>query len=558
MADVKITALPQATELTGDEEFELVQGGVSKRAAASIFPVSKAIGTEILRNTLPLAQSQGVRFSGGHGEVTNPEHLAAIQSGKPFTLFWLGKVESILSVPQINLWGNSRGVASFPSNSLGFLTTSTFYNFILVTAAGVQTTLPPPGDSSLRAHSGGVDLLAVGIDPVAGTVDWIVNGKFVGQASFNPESYDWPSIAANLLLHSSRAGSSISSTEKVIGTTLQAGCLNYLPPAETTNGIPGWKERWESRQFVTSGDLVGAKEQLLDEESSNFEDGIGIWSPTFTAITSSDDQAKSGTKSLKVVTEPDILNVGPRLIGEETIALFGNAVDPLSVVEISFWIYVPSGQLPPVAVAVNKADSTLNVFPQTNVVQRDQWVEVKFVHTGGLRPGGGQKLVFRGATGEVVTTYYIDDFKIKLLGAVIDLQPSGVQNERGLWLDRSANKAHAQLSESGAKPLLPVSRWTQPRTTSTNGSVWIGGSDRMVLEDGHTFEQIYVTSAAGGETVQVGSTAGGSDIVASVALTAGLNVLTLARGNSPTNKISITSDSSNELEWSFKGGNLNF
>lgn len=166
------------------------------------------------------------------------------------------------------------------------------------------------------------------------------------------------------------------------------------------------------------------------------------------------------------------------------------------------------------------------------------------------------RLLFSKRFGDPVTLR-ISNLSARVLGAPIDIRPESFQPSGvALNLSRAHTGNHPVVSETGVTLTTPKQDGILPWRTATNGSVWVGGSDRPMLLEGHYFRKIIVHSESGGETVQAGSTAGGSDIVASVTLVAGPNHLTIAAPASSTRKLSLTSDSTNELKWQFDYGIL--
>lgn len=87
--------------------------------------------------------------------------------------------------------------------------------------------------------------------------------------------------------------------------------------------------------------------------------------------------------------------------------------------------------------------------------------------------------------------------------------------------------------------------------SSTNGSEWITGIDQKCLPDDFVIT-IILAETAGTPTIQVGSTAGGSDLIGSIALPAGLSIATVNKRSS-TAKISVTSNTADIINWSVIG-----
>ena len=88
--------------------------------------------------------------------------------------------------------------------------------------------------------------------------------------------------------------------------------------------------------------------------------------------------------------------------------------------------------------------------------------------------------------------------------------------------------------------------------SNTSGSEWVTGVDQKCLPDDFVITHI-IAETTGTPTIQVGSTGGGAELVSSVALSAAKNNLTVVTPFSSTSKISVTSDDTSVIQWSFLG-----
>lgn len=151
------------------------------------------------------------------------------------------------------------------------------------------------------------------------------------------------------------------------------------------------------------------------------------------------------------------------------------------------------------------------------------------------------------ASGQI---FYIKELTVRRIGPVLAYAPGeqdvGVRDLVGS-LDLIDNATGTATS--------PPNRDTSELRyrSATNGSVWFGGVDQTVQPAGTVLELEVINEGGSATTVQVGSTAGGSDIVGSSVLTASANAyhkLTMASAYSATaRKISLTSNSTSVLRW---------
>ncbi|MCE5211228.1 MAG: hypothetical protein LLG40_06715 [Deltaproteobacteria bacterium] len=85
-------------------------------------------------------------------------------------------------------------------------------------------------------------------------------------------------------------------------------------------------------------------------------------------------------------------------------------------------------------------------------------------------------------------------------------------------------------------------------TSSTLGSEYFI-ANKEVLPLGHFITAILAYVAVGTPTVSVGSTAGGKDIASTIKLAAGWNNVSMISPESTTLKLSLTSDSAEDIKW---------
>lgn len=327
---------------------------------------------------------------------------------------------------------------------------------------------------------------------------------------------------------------------------------NYAIPATTTNGIPGVIERYNSGEFLTAGDLANPVDDAVGSDSA-------------LSYGSTDSDVTSNVDYLPGVSSVTA-NSGSRIGGEGDWFLRATStgtslcrvgisdlfqVKEGEVIRYNFWLRSNSNHTPReirlggingLALAGSSVIAGTFTF--------DEWVNFSGYYTP-TSDITGLYIRIDNVPGDA--TFDIDDWSVDVLAATLALISESIQPERGQWLDVSANRLPALQAATGTSVINPRSgQKTFAQRTATNGSVWAGGADRMILPDHHTLDAIYVRSAAGGETVQVGSTAGGANIVASVTLVAGLNRLVMVAAASSTAKVSLTSDSTNALEWDIR------
>lgn len=126
---------------------------------------------------------------------------------------------------------------------------------------------------------------------------------------------------------------------------------------------------------------------------------------------------------------------------------------------------------------------------------------------------------------DTASTFSIDNVSLKQLGAVCHWP---LDDGYGLQLqDVSTNKLHAFMTVSGVSHVLPDYRPAHVRgSTSTNGNQQLAGA--TILKGPSQVLKIRARSLSGTPTVTMGTSSGGSQLVASVALSTTWKNLTIA------------------------------
>lgn len=112
---------------------------------------------------------------------------------------------------------------------------------------------------------------------------------------------------------------------------------------------------------------------------------------------------------------------------------------------------------------------------------------------------------------------YIDSVSVKGIGATLALEPEGIQPAPGQWLDSSSNKNNATLPAAGASNTRKIDQgryiWS---TAMTDDTTWTS-----IVPAGFMLESIQIeNSTANTATLRLGTTAGGTEAVASISVAA--------------------------------------
>lgn len=156
----------------------------------------------------------------------------------------------------------------------------------------------------------------------------------------------------------------------------------------------------------------------------------------------------------------------------------------------------------------------------------------------------------------------LSNFTVKQVGAVLALEPEGIQPSPGQWLDASTNKLHAMQPEAGSSLTRPQRtfevRWTNT-WAGTHEAQYIGGVNQNVLPPNAYIESILGTvSGATVEDIIIGD---GSDndrwVAITTGLAAGTTSFTLAnRISDGTNRKLVVDPDANatmSIVWTIKG-----
>jgi hypothetical protein len=130
---------------------------------------------------------------------------------------------------------------------------------------------------------------------------------------------------------------------------------------------------------------------------------------------------------------------------------------------------------------------------------------------------------FTGAGSASDDLVYIKNVRLQKTGALIGLQPEGVQPGPGQWLDSSSNANHGLQGPTGSDSIRPMKtfevRWTNT-WAGTHEAQYIGGSNQAILP-----VNCYITDIIGtvsGATVEDIIIGDGSDVDRWVTITSGL------------------------------------
>jgi hypothetical protein len=158
--------------------------------------------------------------------------------------------------------------------------------------------------------------------------------------------------------------------------------------------------------------------------------------------------------------------------------------------------------------------------------------------------GGGAIKIATASAAANGSVYLFDNFETTKAGCICeyDGNPHGYQ-----WHDQSTNKLHATLGlyayaiNNNPSNILRYS-------SSTSGTEFVLGSDRVCLPTNHVITSIYAYTA-GTPTVDIGTAASAADIAGSQVLVAGWNEIALLNRQSSTYKLNVTSSSADAIVW---------
>lgn len=160
--------------------------------------------------------------------------------------------------------------------------------------------------------------------------------------------------------------------------------------------------------------------------------------------------------------------------------------------------------------------------------------------------GTGIQVCHSGAANK---TYFIDDIRLTRIGAVLHLP---LDDGLGFQLqDVSTNRLHALMPTTGISHVAPLYGPAHIRTTTnTNGNQQLCGG--TVLPATTQILRVRARSQTGTPSVTLGTASGGSQVVASVALSTTWKDLTIALTggiNTAANSLWAGSNSTDVVEW---------
>lgn len=154
--------------------------------------------------------------------------------------------------------------------------------------------------------------------------------------------------------------------------------------------------------------------------------------------------------------------------------------------------------------------------------------------------GKGGAWSFVGANSATDDLFYIKDITVTPLGAVLTLEPEGIQPAPGQWLDSSSNKLHALQPATGSRLTRYKKdfelRWTNTWTASS-AAQYVGGLNQAVMTADHFITDI-ITQATVTTDVENLTLGDGSDadrFVTAFAPSATRTKQTVAAQNDGTN-----------------------
>jgi hypothetical protein len=355
--------------------------------------------------------------------------------------------------------------------------------------------------------------------------------------------------AANETTVSNTAAFYASGTSAVRVASENSACnlLNFAPTAAQVldmyrNGVPeAWK--WGSQAVIYASDFSAGANSFVGTRATVAGDIDGIggeddWLRLTVDTTDSTHFAK--------------LDGAFPTIGKEY--------------EISIKYFVPSSQTAVGSVRVYDGAATASTVSLLPIV-----TDVAATHTFTITPRDTGIRIYAGnLDGSVNATldpggddvFYVKDISIKQVGAVLSLEPEGIQPSPGQWLDASTNKLHAMQPSVGCSLTRPQRtfevRWTNT-WTGTHEAQYIGGVNQNVLPPNAYIESIVGTvSGATVEDIIIGD---GSDndrwVTITTGLAAGTTSFTLAnRISYGTNRKLVVDPDANatmSIVWTIKG-----
>lgn len=216
---------------------------------------------------------------------------------------------------------------------------------------------------------------------------------------------------------------------------------------------------------------------------------------------------------------------------------------------VSFYLYIPVANVLGTSVNIRTTGNTswtsaLNATPTKGV-----WTQYNLE---GVNPSAlGLRFILRaGLEGSSTITagdkFYIDDLVVTEIGSILDADLSaGVGYQVP---DRSSNKYHGVVSASGTSWTLAQRRGQLRVSSNTNGNQQLLGS-QVCLPTNAIITSI-VGYTTGTPTVYIGNVSGGSQIVASVAMSASTyQSFTLVANNTTTGNLWVNASSSATINW---------
>jgi hypothetical protein len=360
------------------------------------------------------------------------------------------------------------------------------WTLILNTSMRLTVAISPDGGSG----AAGTLNAGAGTELSPGVWYWVVTTFsggttviYVNGASIASGTLPTPPFAATSLIRLSdsntgaaQGGSQLEISEAII--------FNYALPATTTSGVKGIAERFRDGDWVTDADRLGGNAQLLNEASSTFESGTGgIWTNvTSSTVAVSEEQARTGTKSLKTTPSGSASGSGVRITAANLATLSTLAHRPNAYVEFEAWIYV-----------ANLFGGTLRLnwrnfadtATETQISATAGWQKLSFISSSGLSPTSTAMIyLYQASSPSSPIVFYLDDITLKVNGAILHLAPELMQPSPGQCLDASPNKLHALQSATGTSLVRPKREGRIYGYASSDGTFWITGTDRVTLPIG--------------------------------------------------------------------------
>ncbi len=329
-----------------------------------------------------------------------------------------------------------------------------------------------------------------------GNVEFYVDGQSIGTVDISGSSSQTLANSSDLLIAS-------DGTNYYAETVYRPYLFNMLLSSAQ------FEQLWNNGSPETATipyELQGANvvNSFITGSSSDFEGGVGSWTAQDSASVSQyTSDAYSGSASLKI----DITTASLSYDTGDKAVLTKGGLEPRYYM-ISFYAKSLSGGT---SLLVGHTGGT--VKGETFSINTTDWTHIISIID---RTDMNSTAYFKLGLGDASGSFLIDDFKLYKAGNVLDLKPSGAGNNA--WVG-TLGGASVIANTSGS----PIVIGKGELETYKDGQNGITGDTTLtdIAPAGYRIKSIYWKETAGGSaTVNIGTTASGTDVVNGLSVTA--------------------------------------